>query len=960
MRVPGSPLGDRLSTVSPPDDPSAPRDEAAHNAAATLVGDETQESPAVASPHSCALGTEDAAAAPTLTSEDPETTATSNSGTNVAPTSDDDCPSGSAKDDGKPAPGAPPSPSDSPPAVSDDRPSSTSNDASSVRDDQPSAPGQLSESDEVQSVPDDQPSRPHDSASSGDQAPASDVGPALPDQNQPRPPDDQSTAPDDDDQSTAPDDQDDDQSTAPDDQNEDQTVAPNEDLPPAPDDRHNDLPAGLDDGRAPDRDRVVTEQDRGSQPPGKDQPTDEGSPSQWEPAAPGPSRPPPAEEGDSTTARPLPGPTDDDLLSSSFLRSLRPSELSADETPIVRQPPPSSADTLASEFGRVIADRYRIVDLLARGGMGAVYLAEHVVLRAPVALKLLQPQASNLPELVERFQREAVVGAHVKHPNIASATDFGTLEDGSYFLVLELVEGRPLDKLLATTGPLPTERAVRIAVQIADALSALHEHGVVHRDLKPSNVMLVERAQAGRGEDHVKVIDFGLAKLDPNRLPVHDEEEIDPDDRLTAEGVVIGTVAYLAPEAGYGMHAVDARSDLYALGLVLYRMLAGVHPFTSTDDVELFQKHLQTPPPPIAERAPGVVVPPGLEQILQRLLAKDPAARFQSAAELLEALTPYAGELKDDSSKRLAQAQVAQARAAGGDSAGKPGAAPAPRQSWLPWALGLPATILFIALVSIGVRSRQPSGAVVSVLPSATATAAQTAAPPLESAAPSSIQPPPAASSAELSEEENLALRIRFGEAVDSRAWTRAYEEFVRLSRAQPEFFATQRGRADASSLLAALAHARLPEANEMVGTLKHDLGSSGHDILFHIVLFRGGSKAHALATQALRDPLVVSQLNEQLAVAVQLLHLGCDVSTDVYSAAVARGDERALMMLGAQRERCRQNDARDRAYRELEQRLVSEKPGGKSDAIPHPSASATSAHLPFRAPRGLPDVYSD
>jgi len=293
------------------------------------------------------------------------------------------------------------------------------------------------------------------------------------------------------------------------------------------------------------------------------------------------------------------------------------------------------ARTLAQErakelVGQVLSGRYRIVDLIAMGGMGAVYLGEHVHMHKRIAVKMLHPESEDHPEIVARFEREALVGAHVNHPNIAHATDFGKLDDGSYFLVLEYVEGKNLADLIRE-GPMPAPRVARIARQIASALATTHELGIVHRDLKPRNVMVEEGSVP-------KLIDFGCAKVSVKKLPLTVGNEGRPPSRLTGVGVIFGTINYLAPEAAHGMDAVDERADLYALGVMMYEMLAGKHPFDSTDPVEMFGHHRTTKPPAFAERVPGLVVPPELDAVVRKLLEKDPYERYQTANEVVAAI----------------------------------------------------------------------------------------------------------------------------------------------------------------------------------------------------------------------------------------------------------------------------------------------------------------------------------
>ena len=280
----------------------------------------------------------------------------------------------------------------------------------------------------------------------------------------------------------------------------------------------------------------------------------------------------------------------------------------------------------AGYVGQVVSGRYRVDGIVALGGMGAVFRAEHVHMRKQVALKVLHPSTQNLPALVTRFERESIVGAHVSHPNVCQATDFGQLEDGAHYLVLEYVEGRTLHDVLKE-GRLAPDRAAVIAIQNAAGLAAAHALGIVHRDVKPANMILVE------GPDvRVKIVDFGLAKLPARRFHIDDKIGV------TRSGTVFGTVAYMAPELARGMIAVDHRSDLYALGIILYEMLAGKHPFDAAEPSALFRQHCKQPPPPIAERAPGAEVPPALEAVVRKLLEKDPRARYQTADELIEAL----------------------------------------------------------------------------------------------------------------------------------------------------------------------------------------------------------------------------------------------------------------------------------------------------------------------------------
>jgi serine/threonine-protein kinase len=270
------------------------------------------------------------------------------------------------------------------------------------------------------------------------------------------------------------------------------------------------------------------------------------------------------------------------------------------------------------QLGRVLADRYRIVSLLGSGGMGSVYRAEHVHMKKPVAVKILHRHMTTNAEVVARFEREAVAAGRIEHPNVAAATDFGKLDDGSFYLALEYVEGENLADVIER-GPLAPYRALAITRQIADGLSAAHAAAIVHRDLKPDNVMLVERDGV---QDIVKVLDFGIAKLHL--------EEGSGNKPLTQIGTIFGTPQYMSPEQGQG-RPVDARSDLYALGVILYEMLAGKRPFDADDLVVVITRHVTEPPPPLPSS-----VPEPIRALVSELLAKKPEERPQSAALLVD------------------------------------------------------------------------------------------------------------------------------------------------------------------------------------------------------------------------------------------------------------------------------------------------------------------------------------
>lgn len=274
--------------------------------------------------------------------------------------------------------------------------------------------------------------------------------------------------------------------------------------------------------------------------------------------------------------------------------------------------------------GTLVSDRYRIDALLGEGGMGAVYSAEHVHMRKQVAVKVLHPEMCETPEVVARFEREAIAAAHIEHPNVAAATDFGRLPSGACFLVLEYLRGTSLRDEIGK-GPIPPERALRILRGIASGAAAAHAKGIIHRDLKPENVMLVERAD---DPDFVKVLDFGIAKLDMTAASAPTTGGA----ILTRAGAVFGTPEYMAPEQAVG-DTVDARADLYALGVILLEMVNGKCPFQGTALSIIRERVLNPSPIDFA-----TVAHPGIRSLLAKLLVREPQLRIQTASELVTAI----------------------------------------------------------------------------------------------------------------------------------------------------------------------------------------------------------------------------------------------------------------------------------------------------------------------------------
>ena len=275
-------------------------------------------------------------------------------------------------------------------------------------------------------------------------------------------------------------------------------------------------------------------------------------------------------------------------------------------------------------IGRILDHRYEVTGLLGVGGIGRVYRAEHLVLKRPVALKVLLEHYQCVPELQRRFEREAMALAALSHPNIVTITDFVSNKEAT-FLVMELVEGRDLDDILEDDGPLAPADAFDIMEQLLCCLAYAHEEDVIHRDLKPQNVLV--RQLAG-GRLHAEVLDFGLAKF---------MDGSGPSANLTKTGLIVGTPAYMAPEQASGAHA-DKRADVYAAGIMLFEMLAGKHPFEGFDGSELLRQHLLTPAPSLGSVCPDATVALELEAFLARALAKDGADRYADGEAMLAAL----------------------------------------------------------------------------------------------------------------------------------------------------------------------------------------------------------------------------------------------------------------------------------------------------------------------------------
>ncbi|HEV3122746.1 MAG TPA: serine/threonine-protein kinase [Isosphaeraceae bacterium] len=276
----------------------------------------------------------------------------------------------------------------------------------------------------------------------------------------------------------------------------------------------------------------------------------------------------------------------------------------------------------ASEARRL--GQYQLKERLGAGGMGEVYLAEHMLLRRPCAVKLINPEKAGDLQQRRRFEREVQTTASLSHPNTVQIFDYGHAEDGTFYYAMEYLPGQTLEQLVERLGPLAPARAIHFLRQLCGSLSEAHAVGLIHRDIKPGNVLICER---GGMADVAKLLDFGLVQ--PTGGGTADE-------RLTQEGTVPGTPAYMSPEQSGGHEGLDARSDIYSVGALGYFLLTGRSPFAGRSPLKMLAAHLYEPPTPPTQIRPDI--PPDLEAVVLRCLAKDPAARYPDAKSLEKAL----------------------------------------------------------------------------------------------------------------------------------------------------------------------------------------------------------------------------------------------------------------------------------------------------------------------------------
>jgi serine/threonine-protein kinase len=288
-------------------------------------------------------------------------------------------------------------------------------------------------------------------------------------------------------------------------------------------------------------------------------------------------------------------------------------------------------------IGLVLSERYRIVRKVGEGGMGAVYQAEHALIEKRLALKVLFPELTRRTDLVARFLQEAKSASRIGHENVIDISDFGQSPEGLVYIAMEYLDGQDLGYVMKDSGPLPWARARPILMQIAKALRAAHEHGIIHRDMKPENVFLIQRD--GR-PDFVKVLDFGIAKS---------VNETGDGPRLTQAGMIFGTPEYMSPEQAQGQ-TPDHRVDVYALGCVMYHLLTGKVPFVADNFMGILTKHMLEPVTPLRERAPEQAIPAEVEAVCLRALEKQREKRWQDMDQFYRALGAAGGEPFESSS----------------------------------------------------------------------------------------------------------------------------------------------------------------------------------------------------------------------------------------------------------------------------------------------------------------------
>jgi serine/threonine protein kinase len=322
----------------------------------------------------------------------------------------------------------------------------------------------------------------------------------------------------------------------------------------------------------------------------------------------------------------------------------------------------TSGAVAVGRVGELVGGKYRIVRLLAQGGMGVVYEAQHTVVRRRFAVKFMRRDLAERRDILNRFQREAEAAGALESEHVAAAVDFGIAEDGAPYIVMEYLVGESLTALLGREGPLPVERAADLVSQAGRGMEVAHAAGIIHRDLKPQNLFVCRRQD---GTDLLKVLDFGVAKL----------QTIDEMNMATRTGAVVGTVAYMSPEQARGDKVVEQRSDVYALGAIIYELCSGRKPHPGESHNAILHHIATQPAVPLESVAPGL--PVDFLSIVASALAAEPGARPASAGALVEALGPFARrevwpapKLDDSKAPRAEPSQPSPAGEAGAVASG--------------------------------------------------------------------------------------------------------------------------------------------------------------------------------------------------------------------------------------------------------------------------------------------------
>ncbi len=482
--------------------------------------------------------------------------------------------------------------------------------------------------------------------------------------------------------------------------------------------------------------------------------------------------------------------------------------MSSEHLKLVPAPPSGTTDTL---IGQVLDGRYEIEKVLGEGGMGLVYKARHVTLGKPLAIKVLKAEVSKDQEIVQRFRQEAQSATAIGNHHIIDISDFGVLSDGSTYFVMEYLDGIALTRAIEPGKPLKASRTIHIAKQLCRALGAAHEVGIVHRDLKPDNIYLISR---GGDRDFVKVLDFGIAKVGGQKS------------KLTQVGQVFGTPHYMSPEQCAGT-AVDRRTDIYALGVIMYEMASSRVPFDADNLMGILTKHLYEEPVKPHELPPPVDVPPALEAVIMKCLAKKPDARYQTMQEVLadlelveQGLTPAAVV---EGVRRASQASV-RSEAARSPNTGLTvdvGNFELPKRKGLGLALG--GGVLALALVGVGVFVTREETAPVTPEPSAQASSASplsaspsgpAATQPNTSAAGAEPSVPPPVPAAEPKADPGAPAAAEAGatrvQIASTPSGAEVYSDGVLLGRTPFEIVRPERGEPALDLVLKAAGHKEL------------------------------------------------------------------------------------------------------------------------------------------------------